>query len=355
MTDKIDFEKMRSLFFFAITFVLFALVVYLLFPFFYPIFWATIIAVLLYPLYDRINRSINLPGVSAFTVVILTVVLLVLPVMLLGFLIINQSVSLYSAISHGDLSIDFSGLEALTANTPLAKYVATLPHDWSTWIGTVGKTISVFVVDNLQVITENSIRLALLLFVSLYTLFYLLKDGEKILLRLMHFSPLGDRYDHMLFQRFASTTRATIKGSFIIAFIQGLIGGITFWATGIQGAFILGVIMMFTALIPGVGTGLVWLPIGLVSLALGHVWQGIAILIMGTFVVGTIDNFLRPPLVGKDIQMHPLLVLFSTLGGVLVFGISGIMIGPIITALFLSVLSIYNERYREELAENNQR
>jgi len=168
----------------------------------------------------------------------------------------------------------------------------------------------------------------------------------------MHLSPLGDRYETMLYERFTSTTRATLKGTLLVGLVQGSLGGIVFYLAGVQGALIWGLIMAAASIVPALGSSIVWLPAGIIALALGNVWQGLMILILGAFLISTIDNLLRPKLVGKDIQMHPLLVLFSTLGGIFWFGISGVVIGPVIAALFLAVISIYDDHYSNELGKN---
>ena len=169
--------------------------------------------------------------------------------------------------------------------------------------------------------------------------------------RVMQLSPLGDKYESMLYERFTSTARATLKSTFIIGGIQGFLGGILFWIAGLEGALVWGVIMAVLSIIPAVGPFIVWLPAGIIMLALGNGWEGLAILI-GGFVISFVDNLLRPPLVGKDTEMHPLVVLFATLGGLLLFDVSGFVIGPILAALFLSVVSIYHYYYRNELQNN---
>ncbi|HYE59553.1 MAG TPA: AI-2E family transporter, partial [Candidatus Kapabacteria bacterium] len=201
-------------------------------------------------------------------------------------------------------------------------------------------------------ITTDSVRFIFMLFLMLYTLYYFLKEGKVLLNRIMHLSPLGHENEEVLYERFTSTARATMKGTFIIGGIQGILGALLFFITGIKGAFVWGVIMTLLSIIPGIGSFIIWFPAGIIQLALGNLWQGLTILLFGTFVISLIDNLLRPPLVGKDIQMHPLIVLFSTLGGLALFGISGFIIGPIIAALFLSVLSIYDFYYKKELNRN---
>src|SRR5690606_26470649 len=141
------------------------------------------------------------------------------------------------------------------------------------------------------------------------------------------------------------------KSTVIVGGIQGTLGGLLFLIAGVDGALVWGTIMVVLAIIPAVGPPLVLIPAGLISLALGNVGAGL-ILLIGSVVISFVDNLLRPPLVGKDIQMHPLVVLFATLGGILVFGVSGFVIGPIIAALYTSVMSIYEYYDRNELSNN---
>ena len=160
---------------------------------------------------------------------------------------------------------------------------------------------------------------------------------------------IGDTYEKKLFDRFTSTTRATLKSTFIVGSIQGILGGLLFWVTGIPGALVWGVVMTALSVIPAIGSFLVWLPAGIIMMAMGNIAQGLTIIIFGSFVIGTIDNILRPPLIGKDIQMHPILILFSTIGGLGLFGVTGVVIGPIIAAFFLGLLDMYELRYKKQL------
>ena len=157
---------------------------------------------------------------------------------------------------------------------------------------------------------------------------------------------LKDEIGNQLYQRFTSTARAIIKGTLIVGLIQGTMGGILFWALGINSAIVWGVIMILAAMIPGIGCAIIWAPAALIMLATGHVWEGIVLIAVGSLVISSIDNILRPLLVGKDTQMHPLLIFLSTLGGIAVFGVSGFVIGPIITALLSTLWEIYEKHYQ---------
>lgn len=348
--SKIDFRKMRTLLFFGLIFVLGIAVLKVFQPFFYPIFWAAIIAIIFYPWYTTLYHHLKSAHVSALCTIILVLLLIFLPLTLVGVLIYEQSLQLYSAIVSGQFNFNIAYITELLSHTAIAPYINA--GDFSQNANDLARTVSLFLFNNLRDFTQDVAVFVFKFFIMVYALFYFFKDGPHMLQRLMHLSPLGDNYELMLYERFTSTARATVKGSFIIGGIQGIIGGLLFLITGVQGAFIWGVILALFATIPGIGAFAVWLPIGLFLIATGSIWQGVTVLIVGAFVISLIDNILRPPLVGKDTQMHPLLILFSTLGGIAIFGISGLVIGPIIVALFLSVISIFDYFYQRELLEN---
>jgi predicted PurR-regulated permease PerM len=307
---------------------------------------------MLHPFYKKINSFIKLPSVSSIISVILVIVIIFLPLVLISILLVQQSVVLYNSFSGTNIASNVQGLAVWLQGTPLAPYIETAREQWTGYAANAAKAISLFLFENLKNITQNSVRFIFMVFIMFYTLYYFFKDGENMLNKIMHLSPLGDKYEKMLYDRFRSTSAATLKGTFIIGGIQGLIGFVLFWFTGIEGAFVWGVIMVALSIIPAIGSFIIWMPAGIIMLALGNIWQGVTILLVGTLLISMIDNVLRPPLVGKDTEMHPLVILFTTLGGIVLFGISGFIIGPIIAALFLSIMSIYNHYYKSELAKN---
>jgi len=140
--------------------------------------------------------------------------------------------------------------------------------------------------------------------------------------------------------------RATVKGSIVVSVAQGTAGGVIMWLLGVPNALLWAVVMAFSSLLPAVGTGLVWVPASLYLLATGHIWQGIVMALMGAFVIGTIDNVLRPILVGRETQMPDALVLLVTLGGLSAFGFNGLIIGPVIASLFLATWEMVREDQR---------
>ena len=162
----------------------------------------------------------------------------------------------------------------------------------------------------------------------LYTLFYFIRDGEKFLGKAVRVFSLGQEREKVLYERFVADGRATLKVTLIIGGIQGTLGGLIFWLTGIEGPLMWGIVMIFTAIVPVVGCSIIWVPAGVIMMITGHFLKGVIILTFGVLVISMVDHFLRPILIGRDVQMHPLMVFLSTLGGLSLFGFSGFIIGP---------------------------
>jgi predicted PurR-regulated permease PerM len=179
----------------------------------------------------------------------------------------------------------------------------------------------------------------------LYLLFFFLRDGPGILEALIRALPLGDTRERHLLDRFAGVSRATIKGTLVVGIVQGTIGGIAFAMLGISAAVLWGTVMALLSILPAVGTALVWLPAAIVLMATGQIFGGIALIFVGVFVIGLTDNLLRPILVGRDTQLPDYVILLSTLGGLAGFGLAGIIIGPTIAALFLSVWHMAEDEF----------
>ena len=178
-------------------------------------------------------------------------------------------------------------------------------------------------------------------FVMLYLLFYLLRDGATLLAFAQRAVPLPPEQQQVLASSFTATVRGVLKGDLVVAVVQGILGGLIFWALGIGAPILWGAIMAVLSVLPVLGTGLVWVPAAIYLLLTGPVWKGIVLLAFGTLVISTIDNVLRPVLVGTDAKMPSYVVLVSTLGGIAIFGINGFVIGPLLAALFVTAWEMY--------------
>jgi predicted PurR-regulated permease PerM len=196
------------------------------------------------------------------------------------------------------------------------------------------------VVDVLAAATRGTLRFLLLLVVTLYASFFFLRDGSTIRERILSYAPLLPEEKDRMVERFVSVSRATLKGLLLIGSLQGALGGLAFAVAGITAAAFWGTMMALCSMIPGVGTALVWIPTVLALAAQGRTRAAIGIAIW---------FFLRPRIVGKDTKLPDLLILISTLGGIFVYGPTGIVLGPLIAALFVTIWDIYGVEFRDQL------
>jgi len=347
-----DFSKVRNVIFVLSLSAVSIFFLYIIRPLFYPIFWAAVIASITHPFYIRLKEKIKIANLSSAIVLFITVLIIILPLILVGGLLVKQSIDLYGELSTKGGQIN-SGFQTLINWTKYNAVTAKLNFDESFWIQKISDFTSLatnFLLSGIKNLTENSFTFILMFVIMLYALFYFIRDGAKMLRKAMRLSPLGDRYEVMFYNKFTSAARAAIKGTLLVGLIQGGIGTILFYAVGIDGALIWGTAMMLLSIL--IGSYFIWIPAGIIMLATGNIWQGVLILAVGVLVIGTIDNLLRPMLIGRDIQMHPLLIFLSTLGGALAFGLSGFVIGPVVTALLISFWEMYEHYYKNDLAKN---
>lgn len=350
VTREQNFAKIKNRFFFLLIGIFSVLFLYILQPFFYPLFWAAVIAILVFPYYEHVARLIHSRSLAAILMVLSVLILIILPVILVGFLVVTETVNLYASVKNTTFAIQ--PIADIFSGTFIDPYLVQIKILWQQYANEVTQSVGSFIVDGFKTITQNTITFLGMLFLCLYSLFFLLKDGRKILKRMMELSPLGDKYDRALYDKFSETVVATLQSTLFLGIIQGSIGGLLFYITGVPGALVWGVVMVALSIIPAAGSFLVWIPAALIQLAIGNIWQGITILAVGLGIISVIDNLLRPLLVGKEMEMHPIIVLFSTLGGLVIFGISGFVIGPVLASLCLALFSVYEQYYHKNLTSN---
>ena len=206
-----------------------------------------------------------------------------------------------------------------------------------------------FLVNSLAGITRGTLSFVLHLFVMLYAMFFFLMDGRLLLTRILYYVPLTSEDEERLVARFVSVARATLKGCFLIGVVQGLLAGIGFMVAGVPGAAFWGTVMVVASMIPAVGAGLIWVPTVIYLFVVAKVLPALGLLAWCVLVVSTVDNVLRPRLVGRDTRISDLLILLSTLGGIAFFGVPGVVVGPIVAALFVTVWHLYGETFAEWL------
>ena len=348
-----NYSRFKNFTFFAALAAVTITFLYLLRPFLYPILWAAIIAGMFYPVYKKINAKIKHANLSSLSTILIILIIIIIPVTVIGSLLFKESVDLYASLTNNQSSIMNTTKNVIgwIQNNPITDKLNINEQAITDKLTEAATTITNLIFTTAKNITQNSFTFLAMFVIMFYTLFFFLKDGEKLLRRLSHLSPLGEKYEELMYAKFTSTARAVLKGTMVIGIMQGFLTGITFYFVGIQGALVWGIITTFFSVIPGFGSYIIWLPAVLIMFATGNLIPGFIIVGAGA-IISTIDNVIRPILVGKDAQMHPILILFSTLGGLLMFGISGFVIGPIITALFLSLWEMYEQYYRQELDDD---
>lgn len=215
--------------------------------------------------------------------------------------------------------------------------------------GELASNGSFFLVNVLKAGAVGTVNFFFLIFIFLYTGYFFLIEGRALLNRIMYYLPLENRDENRLLEKFTSVTRATLKGTAVIGVLQGGLAGLAFAALGIDAAVFWGTIMTVLSVIPGIGSALIWVPAAIILAASGEFIKAIALALFCGIAVGSLDNVLRPRLVGKDTQMHDLMIFLSTLGGLALFGLIGFVVGPIIAALFVTIWDIYGEAFRDIL------
>src|SRR5450432_1289306 len=213
----------------------------------------------------------------------------------------------------------------------------------------VAKAAGSFLVASATQFTAGTATFLLNLFVMLYAMFYFLRDGREILEKIFYYTPLNHDDEVRVVERLISVTRATIKGTLLIGILQGTLAGIGLWVAGLGGAAFWGTMMTVLSVVPGIGAALIWVPAVIYLFIIGHSLAATLLLIWCSAIVGTIDNMLRPKLVGKDAKMPDLLILLGTLGGLFFFGPLGFIIGPLVCGLFLTVWDIYGVTFKDVL------
>jgi predicted PurR-regulated permease PerM len=329
---------------------------WILWPFYPAVLWGVVFAILFAPVQRRLMRSTPNRTLAAVLTVLFVVLIVIIPLALFGASLVREATSVYARIQSGNLNFGQIFQQVFDALPPWA----------AAWLDRLGLTDLRSVLDTLSSglvrggqflatqainIGQNTFDFLVNLFLMLYLLFFLLRDGEVLVARIKAAIPLREPQLRALFSKFAVVIRATVKGNIVVALVQGVLGGLMFWILGIHAASLWGVLMAFTSLLPAIGSGLVWLPVAGYLILTGSVWQGIALIAFGTFVIGVVDNLLRPILVGGDTKMPDYVVLISTLGGLAIFGLNGFVIGPTIAAMFIACWDLFAASRAEEKAE----
>jgi len=355
-------DRMRKPFLLGLTIAISALFLFMIRQFLLAVLLAAILAGLVRPLYQVLLRWLRgrRRWASLATLFVLVVVVGI-PLLAFFGLVASQAVEVSQAAGPwierqigqvGELDQRLrSG--ALLDRLPGLQRLLPSGEQVVAKVGQAASGVGSFLVRSLAQVTRGTMGFFLQLFIMLYAMFFFLADGRELLDRILYYVPLGPEDESRLLERFVSVARATLKGSLLIAIVQGALSGLAFWMFGVPGAAFWATVTVVVSIIPAVGAAIVWVPAALYLFVTGHAGAGIGLLLWSGLVVSTVDNFLRPRLVGRDTRMSDLLVLLSTLGGIVLFGAVGFVVGPIIAALFVTVWHLYGEAFGAWLPGEN--
>jgi predicted PurR-regulated permease PerM len=356
-TQLDDRQKAYRAFVLLLVVVVSAVFLYMIRGFLVTVLMAAIFAGLSYPIFTRVLPLVrgSRPAASVLTLLIVLLVIVGPVVAFLG-IVATEAVSISQSVTPWvtEQLREPGGLGRLLERIP---YFSQLQEQYRAYsaqilekLGELAGRVSSFLVNSLSAATRGTVGFLFQLFVMIYAMFFFLLGGGQGLRRGLALLPLPESDTELLVGKFVSVARATLKGTFVVGLVQGGLAGLGFAVTGIQGATFWGTIMVVLSVVPGIGTALIWAPAVVYLFAVGRPVAAVGLAIWCAVVVGTVDNFLRPKLVGADTKMPDLLILLSTFGGLSMFGAVGLVLGPIIAALFIAVWQIYGAAFGDILA-----
>jgi predicted PurR-regulated permease PerM len=347
-------EDLQQASFLTILVVVSLLMAVIVYPFAQPLLWAALAAIMFQPLYRRVLRRLRGRRNPAAGLSLLIIFILVLvPAGWIASMVIGQAIVLVTTLQQQPIDLAAWFDSVYTALPEVARDAV----DRSGWtdITMVQTRLQELLTQSAGMIASQAVSigsgalgLVLSFGVGLYVMFFLLRDGERIGRTVLCVVPVERAIADRLAERFLGIVRATIKGTGVVALVQGALAWVTLLIAGVPSALLFGVVTVFFALVPVIGAGAVWLPAGLYLLATGATWQGVFVLLTGFFIISSADNVLRPILVGRDTGIPDWIILITTLGGISLVGFSGIVLGPLVAGLFLASWSILREQREED-------
>ncbi len=336
--------------------------VIVIFPFLTSVVGGAILAFVFYPFYNWLYRYVKIKGIAAFITSIIIIMLIVIPAIILVNNLTKETHYLYlrakQQLASGELIESrcydnnfvcrtLNKLNELMRDENIKNYLVDRLNE-----------LLRFVTKRISDLIFSLPKIIIHLLVVLFTTYYALKDGKDFLHRMAKVAPLKVHHQEEIIKQIGDVTHAVIYGSFIVALVQGTLGAFGLWLFGIQSFIWWGVIMTFFALIPFVGTWVVWLPASVYLGITGYmhtdtslIWSGVGLFFYGLLIISTVDNILKPVIVAGRAKVHPLLILVGILGGLFVFGFIGLIIGPLILALLQTMLQIYERERRHHVGE----
>lgn len=348
-------QQIFSAFFFAVLVLLLYQIALMFWPFLFPVLWAVILAHMTYPAHVRLTARLGgRDALSAWCLTLGVLAMVVMPVLLMAVMLVREAVGAELAVRAW---IEAGGIQHLPAQLSKVPVVGGVlqdligryllkPDALEELVRSSAQVVSGFFVDQLSNLLKNAFILVSDFLIILFTLWFLYKDGRRWLWFLYELVPLDDAQKQKIFARLDITVRAVVKGVLLTAVVQGLLAGAAYAALGVPFAVVLTALTILLAPLPFGGTAFVWGPVVLYFLMVGSIGKALVMLAWGVGVVSTVDQILRPWLIGQDVQMPVLFLVFSILGGLALYGLIGLFVGPILMSILMTVISIYREEYQ---------
>ena len=313
-------------------------------PFLDVLLWALVLVIIFYPVHRRIRARTGKPSLSALLSSALVIVTILVPLSLVTLAVVREVAQLAQYLKdNADTLLDPNSPQLSGLMSWLGQYIDVEQLRSQDFIAERLKNLSGTIAGRTLGFLGGFVGGLVQTFFVIFTMYYLFRDGERMRFALRYALPLESSQASEIFQRTSEVIGASVYGVLVIATIQGTIGGLAFWALGLPSALLWGVVMILLSMIPMLGAFLVWVPAALYLLATGHWVKALVLTLVGLFVIGVIDNFLRPKLVGERTRLHELIIFFSVLGGLQVFGILGLVLGPVIVAITLALLDVFRK------------
>ncbi|WP_117191591.1 AI-2E family transporter [Rhizobium terrae] len=318
-------------------------------PFYSAIFWAVVLAIIFFPVHARMEFWLgDRPNTAAALSVLICLCVVIIPGLIVLSSLVQQGNLVYERIDNGEIDVRrfLHQLQEALPTFVRDRIQALELNGFDTLRDRISSALMQgggFFAGRALSLGQNTLQFFVTFGVMLYLLFFMFRDGRLLARNIRTALPLSDAHTLRFTTKFTSVVHATVRGNIIIAIIQGSIGGVAFWALGVEPALLWGVLMSFLSLLPAVGAALIWVPTAVYLILVGSWAKAIVLIAVGVLVIGLVDNLLRPPLVGKETKLPDYVVLVSTIGGISLFGINGFVIGPLIAALFISAWGIFAE------------
>jgi predicted PurR-regulated permease PerM len=347
-------------FFFGIFLFLIYLCYEILQPFIFSLFWAGMLALILYPFHERLTRALkSRNAISSLMMTTIATSLIILPLVMVVTTFAIEMFDVYGEMKNQiEIAKVKSVYEHLKEFIPLnilqeveKRFNVNDIHPEEVVVKTIG-IVSNYLFDEVQKGAKNLTVLIFDFCIMVFALFFFFKDGKRLYEDTKYLIPMEDDQKNRIFSRFYNILNAILLGVMATAGLQGLIAGLIFRILGISFPVLAGVLTFVFCLLPVGGSTVVWLPVGVYLLLTGGKFKGIALLILGSVILSTVDHFLKPMIIGGRTKLPLLFLFLFILGGLKVFGFSGIILGPVVLAVFLSFIEIYKVEYRETQSDN---